>query len=233
MQRNAIALAVSSACLMLSALDTRAAGFALHEQGISGLGNAYAGAAAVAEDATTVWWNPAGMARLAAGKHFAIAGALIAPSTTFTDRGSVAALGRTLGGTGGDAGSTALVPSMFFVMDINPRVNFGLGINVPFGLKTEYDSTWLGRFQGIKSELKTININPAVSYKVSDALSVGFGIDYQRGEFEFTKAVNLGAFGEASNRTSLDGDDWGFNIGALFNVTPVTRLCVHYRSELT
>src|SRR5947208_3059552 len=234
MKRNAIACAVASALgLFVTTQEAGAAAFALYENGASGLGNAYAGAAAVAEDATTVWWNPAGMARLAAGKHFAIAGALIAPSTTFTDRGSVAALGRTLGGTGGDAGSSALVPSMFFVMDINPRVNFGLGINVPFGLKTEYDSTWLGRFQGIKSELKTININPAVSYKVSDALSVGFGIDYQRGEFEFTKAVNLGAFGEASNRTSLDGDDWGFNIGALFNVTPVTRLCVHYRSELT
>src|SRR5947209_15404629 len=115
MQRNAIALAVSSACLMLSALDTRAAGFALHEQGVSGLGNAYAGAAAVAEDATTVWWNPAGMARLGSGRHFVIGGSFISPSTKFSDNGSVRGTGSNAAftGSGGDAGKDALVPSMF------------------------------------------------------------------------------------------------------------------------
>src|SRR5438270_4928119 len=113
MQRNALALAVASACLMLGALEARAAGFALHEQGVSGLGNAYAGAAAVGEDATTVWWNPAGMARLGSGKHAAIAGSIIAPSTKFSDSASRASppTNTTLGGTGGDAGNTALVPS--------------------------------------------------------------------------------------------------------------------------
>src|SRR5438105_10021013 len=138
MQRNALALAVSSACLMLGALDARAAGFALHEQGISGLGNAYAGAAAVAEDATTVWWNPAGMARLGAGKHFAIGGVLISPSTKFSNGSSqTAAFSNPAStGTGGDAGKDAIVPSMFYVMDLNPRMHFGVGISVPFGLKT-------------------------------------------------------------------------------------------------
>ena len=232
MKRNAIACAVVSALgLFVTTQEAGAAAFALYENGASGLGNAYAGAAAVAEDATTVWWNPAGMARLAAGKHFAIAGALIAPSTTFTDRGSVAALGRTLGGTGGDAGSTALVPSMFFVMDINPRVNFGLGINVPFGLKTEYDSNWIGRFQGVKSELRTININPAVSFKLNDALSIGGGVSYQRAKIDLSQAVNWAAIAgipglpEGQNRTSVDGNAWGFNLGALFaSVSSFIRL---------
>ena len=92
MQRNALALAVSSAWLLMSlSHEATAAGFALHEQGISGLGNAYAGAAAVAEDATTVWWNPAGMSRLAPGKHFALGGAYIVPKTEFENRGSVPA----------------------------------------------------------------------------------------------------------------------------------------------
>src|SRR5437867_3722599 len=132
MKRNAIAGAVVSALGLLAGSEAHAAAFALYEQGVSGLGNAYAGAAAVAEDATTVWWNPAGMARLAAGKHFAIAGALIAPSTKFNDRASVKATGPLppLGDTGGDAGDTALVPSLFYAMDINPRWNFGLGISV-------------------------------------------------------------------------------------------------------
>src|SRR3989440_4347565 len=251
MQRNAIALAVSSACLMLSALDTRAAGFALHEQGISGLGNAYAGAAAVAEDATTVWWNPAGMSRLAPGKHFALGGAYIVPKTEFENRGSVpAALSNpALTGSGGDAGEAKLVPSLFFAMDLGPKWNLGLGVSVPFGLATKYEANWIGRFQGIESEVKTVNINPAVSFKVSDAISVGGGISYQRGKIDLTTAVNysaaafavgglaaLGAVGgqgvEGQNRTSIDGHAWGANLGALFNVLPTTRVGVHYRSSL-
>src|SRR2546423_11861627 len=121
MKRFGMSCAVLSALAVLSASESKAAGFALQEQSASGLGNAYAGAAAVAEDATTVWWNPAGMARLGSGKHFAIAGSIIAPSTKFSDSGSAAAGGRPLGGNGGDAGSTAFVPSMFFAMQYDPR----------------------------------------------------------------------------------------------------------------
>jgi long-chain fatty acid transport protein len=243
-KKTVIALRVASAIAFISASNhAGAAAFALYEHGISGLGNAYAGAAAVAEDATTVWWNPAGMARLGAGKHFVAAGSVIAPSTEFSNNASVAALGQSLGGTGGDAGETAFVPSFFFAMDLSRTWSFGLGVSVPFGLATKYDSNWLGRFQGIESEVKTININPAVSYKHSNTVSFGFGISYQRGEIDLRTATNYTAAGaalgigiapgtEGENRISVDGDAWGFNVGALFNVTPVTRLGVHYRSSL-
>src|SRR2546427_10870095 len=90
MKRNAIAGAVVSALGLLAGSEVHAAAFALYEQGVSGLGNAYAGAAAVAEDATTVWWNPAGMARLGSGKHVAIAGSIMAPSTRFSHTASSA-----------------------------------------------------------------------------------------------------------------------------------------------
>jgi len=249
MKRNVVACAVASALGAFPATNAHSAGFALHEQGISGLGNGYAGAAAVAEDATTVWWNPAGMSRLPSGKHFAAAGALIVPSTKFSNGSSTAAAGQSLGGNGGDAGDAALVPSGFFAMDISPKWNFGLGISVPFGLATKYDASWLGRFQGIDSEVKTLNINPAVSYKISDQASVGFGISYQRGEIDLLSAVNWVAAGaavpagvggpvavaagtEGQSKVSLSGEGWGFNIGALFNVTPATRIGVHYRSSI-
>jgi long-chain fatty acid transport protein len=230
-KKNLLALLVASAFPFVFASHAQAAGFALVEQGASGLGNAYAGAAAVAEDASTVWWNPAGMARLRSGRHFAIAGTVIAPSTKFSNRASVAPGVRPLGSDGGDAGDAALVPSLFFAMDFGPRWNFGVGVSVPFGLSTEYAPDWIGRFQGISSEVKTINVNPAVSYKFSEALSVGVGLNYQHAEIETLTAVNLGA-GEAQNRLTVDGDAWGFNAGVLFNVTPGTRLGVHYRSSI-
>src|SRR2546422_10957622 len=121
MKRNAIAGAVVSALGLLAGSEAHAAAFALYEQGVSGLGNAYAGAAAVAEDATTVWWNPAGMARLGEGKHFAIAGALISPSTKFSNGASIPAQLQTAGGDGGDAGKDATGPRPFYLVDLNPR----------------------------------------------------------------------------------------------------------------
>ena len=252
MQRKATVLAVASACFsMILAPQARAAGFALHEQGASGLGNAYAGAAAVAEDATTVWWNPAGMARLGAGKHFAAAGAYIVPSTKFNNGASqTAALSNpALNGTGGDAGESKLVPSFFYAMDLGPQLNFGLGVSVPFGLATKYDSSWIGRFQGIESQVETVNINPALSFKLSDKVSIGGGISYQQGKVNLVSAVNysaiafsqggapaLGAVGgpgvEGQNTTQVDGNAWGYNLGALFNVLPATRVGIHYRSSL-
>jgi long-chain fatty acid transport protein len=236
---------------MGASLEAGASGFALHEQGSSGLGNAYAGAAAVAEDASTVWWNPAGMARLAPGKHFSIGGVYIDPYTSFSNNGSTIAgasnPART--GNGGDAGKSAIVPNVFFAMDLNSRWNIGVAVNTPFGLKTEYDPTWVGRFQGISSQVKTINVNPAVSYKLSDSASIGGGISYQYGKVDLLTATNYSgvAFGaggaglltavggagvEGQNKTSIDGDAWGFNIGGLFNVGTATRVGVHYRSSL-
>jgi long-chain fatty acid transport protein len=237
MKRNAIAGAVVSALGLLAGSEARAAAFALYEQGVSGLGNAYAGAAVVAEDATTVWWNPAGMSRLGAGKHFAIGGSFISPSTKFSDNGSVRGTGSNAAftGSGGDAGKDALVPSMFFAMDLGPQWSFGVGASVPFGLKTEYESNWIGRFQGISSKVETLNINPSVSYKLSDTASVGGGINYQRGKVDILTGVNLVLIApglEGQNKISVDGDAWGFNLGGLFNVTPVTRVGIHYRSSL-
>ena len=241
MKCNVMTLAVASALSLVAASEARASAFALHEQGVAGLGNAYAGAAAVAEDANTVWWNPAGMARLKSGKHFAGGGALIVPSTKFSNGASaLAPLNATLGGTGGDAGDKALVPSFFFAMDLGPKWNFGVGVSVPFGLATEYDATWIGRFHGITSEVKTLNINPSVSYKINDGASIGAGISYQRGEIDLLSGVNyaaaangaLGANIEGQSRIGLDGDAWGFNLGGLFNVGTSTRIGIHYRSPL-
>ncbi len=231
MKRDVLALLFASALPFVSASNARAAAFGLVEHGASGIGNAFAGAAATAEDASTVWWNPAGMARLKNGRHLAVSGSVISPSTTFSNRASVPPGARPLGTGGGDAGDTAVVPSLFFATDLGPRWNLGLGVSVPFGLSTEYASDWIGRFHGISSEIKTLNVNPAVSYKINDAISIGFGVNYQRAEVDTRTAVNLG-IAEAQNTLSVDGDAWGFNAGVLFNVGPDTRVGLHYRSAV-
>lgn len=198
----------------------QAAGFALIEQNASGIGNAYAGQAAAATDASTIYFNPAGMTYLP-DRQVVMAGHLIKPQAEFSGTSTIG------GGTGGDAGSLAFVPNAYFAFRLTPDVHLGVGMNAPFGLKTEYDPTWAGRAQAIKSELKTINLNPSIAWKVNDALSLGAGLSLQYAEATLT---NLSAAG----LVTIKGDDygWGFNLGALWKLGEATRLGLAYRSEV-
>ncbi len=208
-----------------------AAGFALIEQSASGMGTAFAGAAAVAEDASTVWFNPAGMARLS-GSQIAVAGHVVDVKSELTNNGSTPPLGiGTLGGNGGNAGGLVFLPNVYGVFAIDDRVKLGLGINAPWGLASEYDANWLGRFQAIKSEITSININPSVSIKVNEGVSLGFGINYSYVDVELTRKAVLGPGVEGNAK--LTGNDYalGFNFGALFQVGTATRIGVAYRSS--
>jgi long-chain fatty acid transport protein len=232
-KRTRISGLVAGAMLVMSG-SAMASGFALIEQSGSGLGNAFAGGAASAEDASTIFYNPAGMSRLS-GKQIVVAGSMIKPSAKFSDNGSspAAASGQPLGGNGGDAGSWTLVPNAYFAMDVNPQMKFGLGINAPFGLKTDYEAGWAGRFQALKSEVKTINVNPTLSYQLNEMVSLGLGLDYQKINAELTNNLVLapGVVGAAK----LTGSDsaWGYNLGALFQVNPETRVGLAYRSSIS
>jgi long-chain fatty acid transport protein len=231
--RNLVALAVASILAGASTLAT-AAGFALIEQSASGMGNAFAGAAATAEDASTAYYNPAGMSQLQ-GMQFTVGAHVIDLSAKFSNSGSTkpaAIVTNPLGGNGGDAGGVAVVPNFYFVMPIGERLNFGVGVNAPFGLKTEYDDTWAGRFQGIKSELTTYNINPSLSFKVTDTFSIGAGVNYQHLDTELTNAVVLGPDTEGRAKLEADDDAWGWNVGVLFMPSPSTKIGASYRSKL-
>jgi long-chain fatty acid transport protein len=231
-KKTVVSSLVASALLAMSG-SAAASGFALIEQSASGLGNAYAGGAAVAEDASTVFFNPAGMSQIK-GTQVVIAGHLIKPSAKFSDTGSTAATfsGQPVGGNGGNAGSLALVPNFYFVTDIQENLKFGLGVTVPFGLKTEYEAGWAGRFQALKSEVKTINVNPSLSFKVNDAITVGFGVDYQEIEAELTNNIVLGAGVVGDVKVSGKDNAWGYNWGVLWQVSDETRVGLAYRSSL-
>lgn len=247
---------IAAALAGLSGPAAAAGGYALVEQSGSGMGNSFAGGAASAEDATTIYYNPAGMSRLE-GKQVAVALHAIRPSAKFSDAGSSAAVLQTpLGNTGGDPGSWGYVPNAYFAMEIDPAMRFGLSVNVPFGLQTQYDANWIGRFQAVKSRIETVNLNPSVSYRVNDVLSLGAGVSYQHIKGELTSMTNYSAAAAqaaavvppgpvqtallgvaASNSSGLGtvaGSDssWGYNFGALIQATPRTRIGLSYRSTI-
>ena len=261
LSRRHAAMLGGAASLVLLISPAHSAGFALMEQSASGLGNAYAGAGASAEDASTVWWNPAAMSRLPAGKQLAFSLHSIMPSTTFHNGASTSGTGTALNGEGGDAGRSAMTPAGYFVTDLAPRWKFGLGVNVPFGLSTAYDANWIGRFQGIEAKVETLNVNPSVSWALNDTVSLGAGIDWQSAKIGLLTGANYGAgwagvlaggvaagaltaagaaalsplapLGtEGQNRVSLEGDAWGYNLGAHIKLSSATQLGLAYRSSL-
>lgn len=214
------------------------AGFSLIEQSVSGLGNAYAGGAASAEDATTIFYNPAGMTRLnsqiVAGFH------VVMPYAKFKIDSATRVNGLPLGTeSGGDAGKTGVVPNLYYMNKITDKLFFGLGINSPFGLFTEYSKDWAGRYHAIESGAQTININPSLALKVKDKLSLGFGVNAMYMKAKLTNAIDQALITGGSITTDgyaeVEGDSWGygFNFGVLYEFSRDTRAGIAYRSAIS
>ena len=235
-------------------------GFLLVDQGASGQGVAYAGAAAVGEDASTIYFNPAAMTRLS-GQQIVVAGHIIVPKYDFTDSGSTAFGGAPILDANGNpapnsgGGQTAFVPNFYWAAALDNGLHVGIGVNVPFGLSTEYDSGWIGRYHGLKSEITTINVNPAIAWKATESVSLGIGLSYQYIDVDITRNLDSAVFcgaatqinpaatcssytfpglGAQDSHLGLTGDDssFGWNIGVLFDLSDKSRLGLAYRSAI-
>ena len=251
--RTAVAMAVLGLC----ASSAWSAGFAVQETSASGMGNAYAGAAAIADEASTLWSNVAGMSRLGSRQ---VVGALnvVIPSMRFSNNASQPAALQLLGGDGGSAADTSWIPNFYLVWPLDPQWTLGIGVNAPFGRISDYDNGWIGRFQGLKTDVKSINVNPAVSWKPVENLAFGLGLNYQKLDATFTSNSNYaGAYmvaaqgsglftptelGQLAQATAglqtnphLEGSDygWGWNLGVLFDLTPKQRIGAQYRSAIS
>ena len=227
-------------------------GFALIENSASGQGNAFAGAAAYAEDASTVWFNPAGMMKLD-NAQIVVAGHLISPKSSFTNANSTDAFGTPLSGPDDDGGIDAFVPNVYWVTPIGERMKFGLGVTAPFGLTTKYDDTWKGRYHAVETDLKTININPSIAYQVNPQLSIAGGFNVMFADVTLSSMVDFGsicvaqlgatacaAMGNtpqgADGFADLSGDNFddvglGINLGLMYDIDENTRVGVAWRSE--
>jgi long-subunit fatty acid transport protein len=152
---------ICAAGVVLSPAAAQASGFALREYSAAGQGNAFAGATASAEDITFMAFNPAGLT-LHPGEHASAGATAILPKATFSKTRATTVLGGTIGGgTGGDGfGKAALAPSVFYSRQMSENVFAGASLTVPFGLATNYDPDWVGRYHSIKSDIRTYNFNP-------------------------------------------------------------------------
>ncbi|MBV8213169.1 MAG: outer membrane protein transport protein [Verrucomicrobia bacterium] len=195
--------------LIGSSPTSRAGSFGLNEQSVSSLGSAYAGGAAQAEDASTLFFNPAGLALLNHGE-LQIGGEFIAPSANFQNQGSrLIAPGTPFnnepltGGNGGDGGVDHLIPNVYLSQPLfrSPTygdLTIGIGLTVPFGLETDYQPDWVGRYVALRTKLITFDIQPTISYRFLDRISIGAGLDVQYASARLSQAIDFGEIGAAT-----------------------------------
>ena len=234
--------------IFMMPITAQAAGFALAEQSASGLGNAFAGMAARADDPSTQYYNPATMVFMKKGTQLTVVGNVIAPRMTLDSASANAPLvGSVSGNGGGNAGVVAIIPNFYIKTDLNDSVAFGVGVTTPFGLSTKYNDGWMGRYIALESKVETINVNPAAAWKINERFSVGGGVSVQYMRAKLTNAIDTGTIcaahsttcgtpGNAATDSSvmLKGDDIsvGFNLGTVFKPDDQTTLGVAYRSKI-
>ena len=223
MLKTTLSLAVTLASTQLFA-----SGFALNEQSISGMGTGFAGRSSSADDASTIAGNPAGMSRI---KREQVTGgvAFIDAHTDISDASS-----RPNGGTNkGDMVPFMGVPMGYYVKPIDDHWAFGIGVYAPFGLVTDYENNFAGRYFGSKSEVRIVTLQPTVSYAFNDKVSIGFGPTINRidGTLESNLSITQAA---PDGKVKIEGDDTalGYNIGVLVQATDSTRVGLTYHSKV-
>ena len=237
-------LAAAGVTLFSSALE--AAGYAVKEQSSTAQGNAFAGATAGADDISYMFFNPAGLTQHR-GHQTHLSLSYIAPRSKFKNGSASTVLDTPIAGTNNsdDIAEDALIPAIYGMASVGEHVRLGLGVNVPFGLTTENEDGWIGRYHALDSRLESVNINPAVAIRVAPWLSFGMGAQIQYLDTRLTNAIDFGSIGAAAGvpgsvptgqdgKVRVNGDDWasGVNVGLMFTPTASTRFGLAYRSQI-
>lgn len=206
-----------------------ASGFAINEQSVSAMGTAFAGRSSAADDATTVFGNPAGMARLEREQVSGGLAAIIAKSDIDDAESSIP------GSNDGDMVPFVAAPMGYYVKPLDEQWSFGFGLYVPFGLVTDYERNFQGRGYANLSEVRVITLQPTLSYRFNDQWSVGFGPTLNHIEGQLTSTIpNPFLPSSAAGQVKVKGDDFamGFNAGVLFELNAATRFGLTYHSKV-
>lgn len=226
---------------MIISTGAEAAGYHLSEYTTTGLGRSFAGVGVMGDDYSAIGFNPAGMQYNAksggqtgltmVSLHTDYKGS-VGPVAEYNSNGMPTGQGVRMGR--GHTRPTRVLPNIFAQHKMNDRMTFGIGAYVPYGLATDYDNGWFGETHAGLSEVSAVNVSPALSYQVTDTVSLGAALNIQHISARLTGAVEKSgiAFDGATN--NLEGSDVGvgYTIGATFTPRKNVRLGVSYRSKI-
>lgn len=239
---TALALGIAG---VLAFGQAQASGFQIKENSTKALGRAFAGSAAAAGDASVVSNNPAAMSTF---KQSAVqADVAVIDLTADFGGGGTTAFGTPLnGGDGGDPGDATAVPSLAAIFPVGDSgMTLGAQVSAPFGLKTEYERNWVGRYNAVESDVKTVDLTLSASFDFGSEVSFGAGLIYQRAEATLSNAIDFGTLlaaggvpgfapQNADGFASVKGDDTGIGwiIGMHIHPNERTAIGFSHRSEI-
>lgn len=214
-----------------------ASGFAIQEQNVTNLGLAYSGTAALAEDASTGYYNPAGLVRLGESE-IVLSGIIIQGDFDFTATSATSSFSPPVGGpvsgsNQDDPGTTNFVPTLHLSKRIDDRWVFGFSVTSPFGLNSEYREDGIARYTATRSSVKTIDISPSLAYEILPCLAAGLGLDAQYVRADLNTQVGGGVVGtDGFQKNHATGWGYGWHAGILWAAFDRTRVGLNYRSHI-
>jgi len=235
-------LAAAAVAAMAAPLPAFAAGYGLKEQSVSGQGTSFAGVTAGGNgDLSAMFFNPAALGMV---KNLELVQTVtgIIPRSEVKSARATRVTGSAITGNAapGDIAQDAIVPSGYIGYAVTPDLKVGLSMNGPWGLVTDYDYDWIGRYHGVRSDLRTYNFTPTVSYRVHPTLTVAGGIQIQYAKAKLSSVIDAGLLaspllaGRLDTTVDLQGDAWGVGAtaGLLYEPMKGTRIGLAYRSAV-
>ena len=241
-------LALGIAGAMAFASNVHAAGFQLKENSVKSQGSSFAGTAAKTGDSSVVTNNPAVMTQFEGSTFQAD---LTAIDLNYEFEGTATdAFGRPMTGSdGGNAGAVTPIPAISYIRKLDNGVALGAMISAPFGLKTEYEDNWVGRYFAHTSDVRIVDLALSGALDITDRFSVGIGAIISRADVTLSRSVDFGTLLYSNPQTrplpfalpqaadgfvEIQGDDNGFGwlVGAHFRPTDAVAIGVSYRSEI-
>lgn len=219
--------------ILVHPVVAQAAAFQLWEQDAASIGNFHAGYAAAAEDASTSFYNPAGLTRF---NHQQLVLAGDSVFTNFKYNGTVAVstlLDTSPQGVVAQGGGYGFIPALHYVAPLTEVLAFGFSTSVPFGLMTNYGDQTILRYAATQTSITTVDVSPTLALKLGCKTSIGFGpdIQYAKGEFDSVGVFLTNEyFGDGVNKATDTG--YGYHGGVLYEFTPNTRAGLSYHSKV-
>jgi long-chain fatty acid transport protein len=202
-----------------------AAGFGIYEW--SARGNALGGAMiARADDPSAVAFNPAGMVQLE-GTQMMVGFTAISPTADLLNELDPTPLGQVT-----SVASTWFPPHLYYTRQIGEKSWFGIGVFTRFGLGTELDPGWFGRYNSYKAEITSVSINPSWAWKISEKWSAGVGIEAAYFGIDLRRKIFTGQGFDLDSKLEGDSVGWGWNLGLLYRPTEKVQVGLTYRSQI-
>ena len=227
MKKYGFSVFISIFLASLVVVSAQAGGLWLYEQATPDMGVGGNGRQAAGLDASTASGNPAAMTKLDRSQmEGGILGLYVdsrfdVQSATYGDNG------------GGNAGYFTPVPTLYYVHSLDSDLKLGIGVGSYFGLGLNYSNEWAGKYYVQRDSYNTAAVNPSIGWRISPWLSVGGGFSLVYGELSARVAVNTVAE-PGDGRLKYDASDvgYGYNLGALFEFSPRTRVGITYVSQV-